>query len=124
MKALTHDPDSAAMRALGHTRLVLDALPCAVVVADLEGTILAANAVARRVYELDASEPVGRSIKEFFSSATAAEVANIIGLVRSGSDVVRRGARGTTGRHDRLGVRVGCAAQGRSRRGRRVHRRL
>ena len=36
VKALTHDPDSAAMRALGHTHLVLDALPRAVVVADLE----------------------------------------------------------------------------------------
>ena len=82
--ALTHDPDSAAMRALGHTHLVLDALPRAVVVADLEGTILAANAVARRVYGLAAREPVGRSIKEFFSSASALDVANVIGLVRSG----------------------------------------
>jgi PAS domain S-box-containing protein len=82
--ALPHDPDSAAMRALGHTDLVLDALPRAVVVADLSGTILAANAVARRVYGLEASEPVGRSIKEFFSSATAVEVANVIGLVRAG----------------------------------------
>jgi len=82
--ALAHDSESAAMRALGHTRLVLDALPRAIVVADLDGTIVAANAVARRLYGLAAAEPEGRSIKDFFSSASELDVAEVIRLVLAG----------------------------------------
>ena len=82
--ALTRDATNAAARALGRIDLVLDAIPRAVVVADLNGTILAWNSVAQRAYGLDSTEAVGRSIRDFFSAGAAADVAGITDLVRRG----------------------------------------
>ncbi len=82
--ALTREGESPALKALGHSNLVLDALPRAVVVADLDGTILAWNAAARRVYGALNEDAVGRSLLEFFAEGSTAEVQKIVDLVRNG----------------------------------------
>jgi PAS domain S-box-containing protein len=82
--AVARNGESAAARALGRIELVLDAIPRAVVVADLEGTILAWNKVAERAYALGPDGAAGRSIREFFPAGTVDEVAHITDLVRNG----------------------------------------
>ena len=82
--ALAHESESPALTALGQSSLVLDALPRAVVVADLDGTILAWNAVARRVYGTPGGDAVGRSLLEFFAEGSTTEVRKIVDLVREG----------------------------------------
>ena len=76
--------EAAAVRALKRSSLVLDALPHAVVVADLDGTILAWNHVAQKNYSLTADQAVGRSILAFFSGRDTDEVRRIVDLVRAG----------------------------------------
>src|SRR4029453_11097904 len=82
--AVARNGESAAARALGRIDLVLDAIPRAVVVADLEGTILAWNKIAERAYALGADVTTGRSIKDFFPDGTVQDVARIADLVRNG----------------------------------------
>jgi PAS domain S-box-containing protein len=82
--AVARNGESAAARALGRIDLVLDAIPRAVVVADLEGTILAWNKIAERAYALGADVTAGRSIKDFFPDGTVQDVARIADLVRNG----------------------------------------
>ncbi len=81
---MTRADESPALRVLGQSRLVLDSLPRAVVVADLDGTILAVNSVAARAYGVAVSEAVGRSIRDFFSAANTAQLAGIVDRVRAG----------------------------------------
>jgi PAS domain S-box-containing protein len=76
--------ESAAIRALTRSDLVLDALPYAVVIADLQGTILAWNSVAQRTYSMSADQAVGRSILEFFSAGDSEDVRHIVDLVLAG----------------------------------------
>ena len=79
----THS-ESAAMRALRRSDLVLDTLPHAVVIADLEGTILAWNRVAQQTYSLSPDQAVGRSILDFFSAGGSEDVRHIMDLVLAG----------------------------------------
>ena len=81
---MARNGESAAARVLGRIELVLDAIPRAVVVADLEGTILAWNKVAERAYALGSDGAARRSIREFFPAGTVEEVAHIADLVRNG----------------------------------------
>ncbi len=78
------ESEAAATRAFSRSKLVLDALPHAVVIADLGGTILAWNRVAERTYSLTADQAVGRSILDFFPAGDTDEVRRIVDLVRAG----------------------------------------
>ena len=76
--------ESAAMHALRRSDLVLDALPHAVVIADLQGRILAWNNVAQRTYSLSADQAVGRSVLDFFSAGDSEDVRHIVDVVLAG----------------------------------------
>ncbi|HTN81267.1 MAG TPA: SpoIIE family protein phosphatase, partial [Acidimicrobiales bacterium] len=56
----------------------------AIVIADLDGTILACNQVATRTYGLSAGGAVGRPISDFFSGSSADDVRLVVDLVRRG----------------------------------------
>jgi PAS domain S-box-containing protein len=70
--------ESAALRILAGSRLVLDALPRAIAVADLDTTIVAWNHVAERLYGWTGPDVVGRSLYEIVFAATHGDVARAI----------------------------------------------
>jgi PAS domain S-box-containing protein len=68
----------SAAGVLGRTELVLDCLPRAIWIADLNGTIVAWNRLAERLFGFPASEVVGGSIFEVIADVTSGEDADVI----------------------------------------------